>query len=191
MKGLIFNAIIGNQIVIRGNIQLKLFMGSLLKLIGCLLPKTCRRIVEYSEVYLDSWQCNLLGLLSSEITIPDYVDTSNYALVNISQSSHDLYTFDYLGKSTEKTTMGSDIERLMESHLPRNIEKLILRNIQEEWMRKVKLFYSLSLKLESKNDPKIKQFFKTLNLFKNDLEVLKFWSGSIKRTLLKKKSNAK
>jgi len=184
MRGLVYNVIIGNQIIIRGNSHLKSFVLSLLKMIGRLLPKSARNMVDYSEIFLDSWQCNLLGL-SAEVQIPDYVEASSYALVDISKSSHDMYTFDYMGKTTEKTTFGTELEKLMEHHLPRHIEQMILRNLQEQWLSKVKLFYTLSWILETEKDPKIKHFLKTMGLIKSDLEVLRYWIAAMKRIFSK------
>jgi len=115
------------------------------------------------------------------VRVPDYVEDSSYAMVDISKSSYDMYTFDYLGKSTERTTLGSEIEKIMELNLPKNVEKMRLTNLQEEWLSKVKVFYFLTQKVETERDPKIKQFLRVMNLAKNDLEVLKYWMASMKR----------
>jgi len=140
--------------------------------------------VEFSESYLDSWQCSFLGI-SSDVAIPDYVDVSDYAMVEITKSSDDIFTFDYSGKTTAKTSLGMELEKLFEIHFPRNVEEMRLRNIQENWLSKVKLFYTLSLKLESEKDPQIKMFLKSFNLQKGDLEVLRTWAACMKRVFSK------
>lgn len=155
-------------------------------------------MTEFSESYLDSWQCNLLGL-SAEVNVPEFVEPATYAMVDITQTDPDVFTFEYLGNSTERTHLGSELEKLMELKLSKDVEKLRLKNLLEQWMgylnlhlcllihshSKVKLFYLLSMKLESEKDPKIKQFLKTMDMAKSDLDVLRFWAAAMKRVFMK------
>ena len=75
---LLFNVIVGNQIVVRGrdpDIAV-----SALSYAQQLLPNECLDVVHYDSVYHDSYQFKFLGL-PPEIDVPDYVDSKSYAVV--------------------------------------------------------------------------------------------------------------
>lgn len=81
----------------------------------------------------DSWECNFLGL-RFDAKVPDYLDPSSYALVDITQKD-DVCTFDYIGKTTTRTTLGTDIEKIIHLQLPRDLEFERLRLLKEDWIK--------------------------------------------------------
>eukprot|EP01137_Pigoraptor_chileana_P019076 Opistho-2@79592 len=80
----VYNLSVGNQVIVRG--VARDTVSSVLLLLKDLLPPTCCSIVLYSRMYRDRWECNLLGLCP-RATVPAYVDTSSYVLLDIERAA--------------------------------------------------------------------------------------------------------
>lgn len=189
MRGLIYNVIIGNQVVVRGSEEVQPFVVSLLQMLAYLIPEPCRKMIEYSNSWRDSWECNFLGI-RNDVDVPDYVDSTGMILLDIFQR-HDVLSFECNGKTPVRTTLGSEIERILTMALPRDLEIESLKVAKEEWINKSKYFYMMSLQLEGAKDPKLKKFMKTLKLSRVDLPSLRFWSSGLRHEFVAwlKKSN--
>ncbi|KJE88797.1 hypothetical protein, variant [Capsaspora owczarzaki ATCC 30864] len=77
---LLFNVVIGNQLVVRGPDPT--MVASCLRLVQDLIPIGCCNVDYRSTVYKDSWQCNLLGLTATA-EVPPHVDTHSYVLLDM------------------------------------------------------------------------------------------------------------
>ena len=81
-RALFYNILIGNQIIVQANSDEKLLILSLINVLKQLLPTSMSTVIEFSEKYRESYECNFLGV-SESVKIPSHVDKSTYAVVNI------------------------------------------------------------------------------------------------------------
>jgi folliculin len=121
---LAYHIIVGNQIMIR--CKYRLLVSSILKLFEQLIPYGCRKPVYYSNEYVNSYKCNLLGLsLKFDPTLIDNHNSDEYILLDIhlfKSSLNDLNNTDdlidnYLFKVNVKTNAVFPIQ----SHLIPNV----------------------------------------------------------------------
>lgn len=77
---LLFNFVIGNQIVIRSSSQA--IIQDIMVVLEDILPQLCFRKLEYETVYQPIWVCNLLGL-SRDSPIPNEVDLTSLVLLEV------------------------------------------------------------------------------------------------------------
>jgi hypothetical protein len=75
---LVYNVLIGNQIVIRG--EESTVVVSALSVVQQLLPLECCEMVRFSSEYIDSYQARFLGM-PLDADVPDYVDEESFALI--------------------------------------------------------------------------------------------------------------
>ena len=66
-KVLAHHLLVGNQVIVRGSQPCLIF--SIFEALKKLLPLGCCRVINFSDVYLDSFKCNLLGM-NQGISVP-------------------------------------------------------------------------------------------------------------------------
>lgn len=199
---LLWNLFIGNQIILRTDVRDEQLMYQLtslievcfviiLKLISIqnLIPKNCRMRIMWPEHYKEIYECNIL-VIDKSIEIPESADIQNFGFVlEIIPTPNAPYPFHSEMKHGEyqPTSLGVEIEKIIKyKMLPEN-EISRVKLLLDEWKSYATMFHMLSLQVESPRDPKIKKFQEGLKLADNDLLVLRFFRGAVKKKLMNKK----
>ena len=78
MLELVENVVIGNQIIVR--IASSVEGAFLIQFLQRLLPPECCEVRLFSQEYLETYECNFLGIPPS-VDVPDYVSTANTLLL--------------------------------------------------------------------------------------------------------------
>lgn len=152
---LAYHVIVGNQIMIR--CKYSVLVSSILKLLEQFIPYGCRKPVYYSNEYVNSYKCNILGL--SHKFDPSLIDNHNsdeYILLdfNLLKSSINGLTDsddpidNYLFKINVKTNAVFPIQTHLVPNVQLKIESFILNKaldstsilslinwIREEWLK--------------------------------------------------------
>eukprot|EP01119_Soliformovum_irregulare_P015246 TRINITY_DN426_c1_g1_i2.p1 TRINITY_DN426_c1_g1~~TRINITY_DN426_c1_g1_i2.p1 ORF type:complete len:484 (-),score=127.51 TRINITY_DN426_c1_g1_i2:177-1475(-) len=144
IKGLLYNVIIGNQIIIRGNFKkLGRVMTAIMNALTRILPKIFESADPVtSEVYKEGYETSLL-ILDDASDVPEYVNSATYAKVDIlmdtpsdpaAETSDHGYLFLYMGAETTKTCLGTELKKMCNMHLSLKSEFLKMRCLQQDWV---------------------------------------------------------
>jgi len=180
----VYNMLIGNQIIVRGdNVGAADMITKLLLLI---LPDACSPSVLHSNTYRDAWEAPLLFLPSVSI-LPSHLTSDSFALIDFqysSSSSNLLYehTWKVHGISFP-TTLGEAIERVMVDK-EKNINNSIILLV-EEWLSKAKVYAKLRVLVGSSKDKRLYDFARMMGLehLETDFRVLAFWTTGLRQSL--------
>lgn len=188
MLRLIYQTIIGNQIIVRGAPPEQTAL--ILKACSFLIPECCRVIVPSSECYCQSWQCNLLGL-AAHVQLPVDTDFTSLLILDYSAASQrfEFCTTPCLAvhctPALARTTLGDEALRIiMQTGLSPHFRRIALQIKVEEWVNKAKLFIKLAKSIQDENDAKLGQFNRIFSLTKADTKVLRFFSTGMKRPII-------
>ncbi|KAK9768723.1 hypothetical protein K7432_000406 [Basidiobolus ranarum] len=79
-RKLVFNCVIGNQVIVRGNEEP--LVKSIISVLQEIIPLGCSSVMSYEGSYQEIWKCNLLGL-KSDVEFPEDVDRTSSVLLDI------------------------------------------------------------------------------------------------------------
>jgi len=207
----IYNVIIGNQIIVRSNQQsiLRSIFATLKSLLpeeccniieqspsyretwecnflGLAIPEEIPVHIKEQPIYMlidivgVSSSLNLSANFSSS-ALPASLSNSTNSTATYGEPPISLKMRYKTSSKWQKTSLGTEIRQIVQSHYTRIFERARLESLKEEWIHKTRMFYALSLQLESPQDPRLKLFEKNMNLISNDFRVLKFWSGTLRK----------
>ncbi|KAM9959138.1 hypothetical protein ACTFIR_000195 [Dictyostelium discoideum] len=183
---LVYNIIIGNQVIIRG--QNERLVTSMVSVVKEILPKECVNVCNFSNTFKELWECNILGLNTSAV-IPLHIDKDICCIVDIDyyDLSKEPDDIDHPNRSTIEitcsgskfpSTLGIAIESIYKQYCTITLENIQLKSIKEEWINKSKSFYSIKTIIENEKDKRLFSFLNIINChhFEKDMEILMFWS---------------
>lgn len=184
------NAIVGNQIIVRG--QARTLTRTLIQAVTALLPKGCFRAIYYSEEYVASYRCNFLGL-GPDISIPSYV-SEPYLVVDVynpPETETGLQPFcgaDQLELYKFKLSSSAPIEGIKPPTVLVKMELAIWNDkltvdvvnqclicLKEEWMNKVKVLFKFTKTGGSRSDEDTKNLLKVVGAQQEDKALLSYW----------------
>lgn len=99
-------------------------------------------MIEYSDVYKDTWECNLLGMHPNAV-LPDYLVEGTYALVDICKypvignrvSQKAEFNFSLIAPPFRSTLLIQELQNVLFANLPESLENLRLKNIKTNWKK--------------------------------------------------------
>eukprot|EP00002_Diphylleia_rotans_P024433 TRINITY_DN4824_c0_g1_i3.p1 TRINITY_DN4824_c0_g1~~TRINITY_DN4824_c0_g1_i3.p1 ORF type:complete len:914 (+),score=211.12 TRINITY_DN4824_c0_g1_i3:83-2824(+) len=198
MRRIIYNLIIGNQIIVRGDHSFLVHRA--LHILQNLIPEPCQRVIEDAKAYRHSYEANLLALTPSSAEIPSYLDAKTHVVLDIryrqdlsdarqtveSDSSEALplkfafLKFRTFSKSFKHTTLGAKLERVFSTPHQPSFEAIYIEQLKAEWASKAKLFAVYARMPGSERPERISMFLRTLRLMEEDLLVLRFWATGVR-----------
>ncbi|XP_076331134.1 folliculin isoform X2 [Tachypleus tridentatus] len=182
---LCYNIVIGNQLIFRG--KPRSLISSVILCLKDLLPRGCFHPVLNSDIYEDSWKCNVLSL-NEDVQIPAHVLSSSLHLcidvcINSSQkvsSSRNIgdyeFTLHFNGKLPEKIPQVlTEMERAIQNPtFSKSSLETFLFTIKEVWMNKVKVLFTFS-RAGQRSSEEANKLLQVLGAYDYDKELLKFW----------------
>ncbi|WAQ96627.1 FLCN-like protein [Mya arenaria] len=158
------HVVIGNQVIVRGNGRT--LMRSFLDALTCLLPKGCYRAIPYSDVYVESYKCNFLGL-PPKIQLPPHVSKNEpFLLIDVFEPNGEKTKTDpdllagYVFKFNSVPTVLDRMERAIKNeNLCLDVLEHSLVCYKEEWM----------------NEEDTNNLFKVVGAIDVDKPLLSFW----------------
>lgn len=190
--------LVGNQVIVQG--QPRHLVTGLVKVLQTILPRGCVKSIPYSSVYEDSWRCNFIGL-PPDVSLPEHVVDSSakhFLWLGVAASSNrcfetsetdslDGVLFPVVGtdievdilKSNDLPSSGPEILRRMElalhnTSLTNAMVNQCLLCLREEWMNKVKVFFTFT-RAGTPSSGETEKLLRVLGADAQDQEVLKFW----------------
>jgi len=192
-----YHVLIGNQVIVQG--QPRHLVTGLVDILQTMLPRGCVKAISYSSVYEDSWRCNFLGL-PPDVSLPEHVvdaSATHFLWLGVAASSDRITTrtssfdgipsFPLIGndievdilKSAEVPGKSPEILRRMELALfnPNLTNAMVdqcLLCLREEWMNKVKVFFTFT-RAGTPSSSETEKLLRVLGAETQDRDVLKFW----------------
>lgn len=179
------HVVIGNQVILRGTGKtlIRTFFDSL----TCLLPKGCYCVKPHSDVYVESYLCNFLGL-NPAVSIPAHVSKNEpFLLVDIyepdnRQSSDEKSLENYTFQFSSEVNLGrapcilSKMEYAIRNEdLCMDAADLCLVCLKEEWMNKVKVLFKFTKAGGSRSEEDTKNLLKIVGATDDDKKLLSYW----------------
>lgn len=179
------HVVIGNQVILRGTG--KTLIRTFLDALTCLLPKGCYHAKPYSDVYVESYKCNFLGL-SPCVSIPPHVSKNEpFLLIDIyepdgghSANSDALQDYRFKFSSEVKLNKAPCVLSKMEYYLKNEdlcmeVVELCLVCLKEEWMNKVKVLFKFRKAGGGRSDEDTKNLLKIVGATDDDKLLLSYW----------------
>ncbi|XP_052769863.1 folliculin-like [Mya arenaria] len=182
------HVVIGNQVIVRGNGRT--LMRSFLDALTCLLPKGCYRAIPYSDVYVESYKCNFLGL-PPKIQLPPHVSKNEpFLLIDVFEPNGEKTKTDpdllagYVFKFSTSAELLPDSVPTVLDRMERAIknENLCLDVLEhslvcykEEWMNKVKVLFKFTKAGGGRSEEDTNNLFKVVGAIDVDKPLLSFW----------------
>lgn len=179
-----YNVIIGNQIILLCDD--KDLTSSIVYQLKILLPRGCVNDIPYSDVYIDSWKCNFLGLPKTTTLPPHVLLSELHFIIEItpkdekSSFSDDPLNFHYnINGDFEVPNKGPSIlyrmEKVIENEeFTERVLDIYFMTLKEEWMNKVKVLFKFS-RAGSRSVDDTQKLLQVLGTGDRDKQVLKFW----------------
>eukprot|EP00002_Diphylleia_rotans_P025910 TRINITY_DN5145_c0_g1_i13.p1 TRINITY_DN5145_c0_g1~~TRINITY_DN5145_c0_g1_i13.p1 ORF type:complete len:825 (-),score=172.86 TRINITY_DN5145_c0_g1_i13:2692-5166(-) len=197
MKHVLYNLLIGNQVIVRGDHSYMIHR--IVRILKTTLPDNVLQIVENSKVYRPAYECNLLALTSMSYEIPSDMDPSSFALIDVdyrrdvtngtrifglfSQEQTSRYSFlrfKVHAKNYKRTVIGKKLEALCRTRHDPKYEAVAIEQLKAEWSSKAKLFAAFARHAGSEKEERRKLFLDSMKIGDADVLILKFWSTGIR-----------
>ncbi|XP_052266430.1 folliculin-like isoform X2 [Dreissena polymorpha] len=182
------HVVVGNQIIIRADGRT--LMRTFLEALTCLLPRGCFKAVAYSDVYVESYKCNFLGL-DPRISIPPHVNKDEkYLLVDVhrkpdfafdgSTDPFAGYDFKFSSSVTFQPNSVPTVLTKMEfairnTNLCEEVLDQALVCYKEEWMNKVKVLFKFTKAGGGRSDEDMRSLMKIVGAVDVDRPLLTYW----------------
>nr|CAB3246481.1 folliculin-like [Phallusia mammillata] len=194
-KAVAWHLLIGNQVIWRGHDQN--MVSSALQVLKTIIPVGCVKMVTDSNVYVNSYESNLLGLRET-VALPSHVKSSDqYILVDIVRKASASQRLSQLSLSASPPTAFGGIEFRMTSgciipekmpvmlhklevalandSLSAEVVKHCLICLKQEWMNKTKVLFKF-VKIDNRDKEDTNKLLQVcLSCTEEDTRLLKFW----------------
>ncbi|XP_076815899.1 folliculin-like [Clavelina lepadiformis] len=196
-KAIAWHLLLGNQVIWRGQDQA--LVSSALHILKDILPIGCVKMQINSDVYVNSYKANILGL-NDKVAIPQHVQKQEFFIlvdvvpkVSTTQKLNQYYPalFDMpqspLSGIEFRMTSGCLIPEkvpamlhklevaLANDNLSNEVVKQCLICLKQEWMNKAKILYKFT-KIDNRDKEDTSKLLQTvLNCSEEDFRLMKFW----------------
>ncbi|GAB6031058.1 hypothetical protein CHUAL_007870 [Chamberlinius hualienensis] len=150
-KALAYNVIVGNQLIVVSDDED--LAKSVIHHLKILLPKGCIRDASYSDSYVESWKCNMIGVPPTA-SLPVHLELSSLHIIleiinclgaGCKCSNPGVYKYKISSKSLIPDKGPTVYERMINivenDQFDERVTEEFFISLKEEWMNKVKVFY--------------------------------------------------
>ncbi|ORX99177.1 hypothetical protein K493DRAFT_313327 [Basidiobolus meristosporus CBS 931.73] len=183
-RKLVFNCVIGNQVIVRGDEEP--LVKSIISVLQEIIPLGCSSVMSYEASYQEIWKCNLLGL-QKDAEFPEDVDKSSSVLLDLGDGKDWRLDFgsDELSKDSEEDSRETpsfmdQLEAVLKLPLSPQIIHMQIIILKENWLRKTKQFIQFVRAGGGENPNAIKDFLNVLGIKDHDLLILRFWARALR-----------
>merc|ERR1712137_151251 len=176
---LVENVVIGNQIIVRAFSTVE--SAFLIEFFQRFLPSECCEARLYSEYYLETYECNFLGLPPT-VELPDHISSATTLLVDL-QKNRMLHLH---GDERPISSLSRQLVAILRSDLRHYSHALLMDQIQSvvsEWRSKARAYYHL--RKEEGYEKSLPHVLKVLHLKKEDLPALRFFTTGFRHSMLR------
>ncbi|KAI0990118.1 hypothetical protein GJ496_010883 [Pomphorhynchus laevis] len=189
---LVYHVTIGNQIVVR--CEDKDVIQSAIQSLELLLPKRCCQTVYFSDVYIESFRANFLGmpLLTNNMKRQSIVGPADgrYIFLDVfmkhSRNNRHSNGVNYIVKVRAKILVPNTLPKISQklvnlitnNQIPAHAALSHLHLLKQDWLQKSKIFYVYTRANASATCNNY-ELYKSLEIEGSDLSVLLFWQKGI------------
>ena len=198
----VFNAIIGNQVIVRGPPQAAT---SILLVLATLLPSRCCDLLPVQAEYRQCYECNFLGLQEG-VEVPSHVRRASFVMIELEHDDHHdgdgggggngdgggastTHTLDDLlfvlhaanmGEAMKGNTLLDQITAFFAREQSDLVCEQWLSTLREQWMHHAKAFFKFKRsQWPGSKTPPVGTFLQALGLRDEDAAVLNFWAKGL------------
>jgi hypothetical protein len=186
LRVVIYNALVGNQIILCGDLHVA---ETLFRSLATILPESCITPLVYSDIYKDAWEATWLNLPPG-VALPVYLTQDSYTMIEyqscIGVKPKNMYDYTWqIQGIANQTTLGQAIEKVV--GLGNERECILI--LVEEWLAKAKAYAKLRPIVELQKDKRLQEFAHAIDLnHKGDFYVLAFWTTGLRKSLQKSRN---